>query len=76
MVRVIRAYSKKTELHAYDIQLPDIELSKLQALFSIPSDDPMYDCYEINSSAYVSFFNCYISDRLDFEKYDFFMEND
>lgn len=76
MVRVIRVFNKETELHEYDIRLPDIPLDKLQDLFSIPSDNPMYDCYEVNSVEHVRFFNNYISIEFNFKKYDYFLEDE
>ena len=75
MTRVIRFFDKTTEELAGEIELTDIDVVKLQKLFGVSADNPMYDCFEINSSM-VPYFRQMHQLDLKLDKFDYFLEFD
>lgn len=76
MARVIRFFDKKTESYAGMISLLDIPLKLLHENFNVDEGDPnVYACYPITDK-HQKFLKNYMSTKLDFQKFDYFLEFD
>lgn len=75
IVRFIRFFDRKNGKLAGEIALPPVALAPLQKLFEQPSDNPMYDCFEIDESQR-AYFEVLSGRKLDFERYEYFLECD
>jgi len=63
----------KDETIIEEIDLPDIPLAELQELFSVPKNNPMYDCWDITPE-HVAFFQNKINIEFNFDRYEYFLE--
>lgn len=52
----------------------DVDFRKLQDIFNVPEDDPMYDCYPIITSEQIKYIEEVTRHRLDLCSYDYFLE--
>lgn len=75
MPHVIRYFDKVGESYVGKLELPDVPLKKLQELFHVPPEDPMYDCFPIHE-AQAKFFYQFANIKLDIGSYDYFLEYD
>lgn len=72
--RLITIFKKGDDESLKDeIELLCPNLSELQSLFSIDSDNPMYDCYEITEKE-APYFEDKFKIQLDLEKYIYYLE--
>ncbi|WP_373033827.1 colicin E3-like toxin immunity protein [Sulfurovum sp.] len=71
--RYLQWYSKDTEFSVGQENLKDFELNQLQKLFGVPSDDPMYDCWEVND-VHLSELQKHVDHRINLAKYSYFIE--
>jgi hypothetical protein len=76
IVRLITCFEKEGDDLVYEIALPQekLHLSELQKLYGIASENPMYDCYPINSNNSYFFIEM-INQKFDFEKYDYYLQS-
>ncbi|MEH2355141.1 MULTISPECIES: hypothetical protein [unclassified Nostoc] len=74
--RVIRWYDKHGSDFVGEKVLDNVNLSNLQNLFRIELDNPMYECYPIESFEQENYLDKTFSFKLNTEAYDYFMECD
>jgi hypothetical protein len=74
--RVVRWFEKRGDRLLGEIRLEQENLGELQKLFDIPSDNPMYECYLIETEAQVRYFQDILRLKLDTQLYDYFLECD
>jgi hypothetical protein len=58
-----------------EVQLRDITLQELRALFSVSAEDPMYDCFRVQAPQ-VARLELAASDRIDLHRFAYFVEAD
>ncbi|MFT3735122.1 MAG: hypothetical protein QM776_08865 [Rhodocyclaceae bacterium] len=78
LARVIRAYSKTTELSLWEIRIETFSLCEFQAEFGVEDPhNPMYDCWPVRPEN-VPFLERYITNKngWNFELADYFVEAD
>lgn len=74
--RYISAYERQGEDHVRDIEFVVVpSLAFLQTLFKLSSDNRMYDVFAIDVCT-AEQLAPYISERLDLERFDYFLECD
>ena len=56
------------------IPLEGIPLLKLQELFGVPPQNPMYDAYPINSPEKIHFFELFYGVEFNFQEYNYYVE--
>ena len=72
--RLITVFEKDDDEFLKDeIELSNVDLSKLQVLFSVEKDNPMYDCFEITEKE-AGYFREKFNINLDFENYIYYLE--
>ena len=71
--RYLRWYEKVGDAAIRDEDLEGINLKELQCLFNVPSDNPMYDCWEVNKE-HLRVLQSHVRHSIDLEKYDYFVE--
>jgi hypothetical protein len=74
--RVVRWFEKCGDRLLGEIRLEQENVGELQMLFDIPSDNPMYECYLIETEAQVKYFQDILRLKLDTQSYDYFLECD
>lgn len=74
--RVVRWYAKYGSDFVGEKVLNNANLSLLQNLFRIESNDPMYECYPIESVEQKNYLEKAFSLKLNTEAYDYFVECD
>jgi hypothetical protein len=74
--RVIRWFDKTGDDLVGEAVLADVDVINLQKLFNIASDNPMFDCYLIDSDDEFNYLKQFVD--LDFQPdlYDYFLECD
>jgi hypothetical protein len=72
-VRLLRGYKKAGDNLEIEIDLKGVDLEKLQKIFNIPQDDPMYNCYPVGQKE-KKMLQPYAAALIEIEKYDFFLE--
>lgn len=70
--RVIVLYSNETDFLVDHVHI-DILLAVIQKIFDVPADNPMFDCYEINSKN-AHLFDPFVKIDYDFERYSYMLE--
>jgi hypothetical protein len=75
VVRVLRKFEKNGDDLVAEFELEGIKLKALQRLFHRPSNDPMYLCYPV-SKHHAKYLQKYVSEKIDVESYDYFVESD
>lgn len=77
LIRTLTCYSNTNEKIVFDVQLEGFELHKFQSEFGVDSNDPMYECYEVNVGN-IPFLKQYIPKVVDinwdFNNYAYFIE--
>ena len=74
ITRYIRWFDKVDDSFAGESVLP-IATEELQRFFSVSSDNPMYDCWQIEPK-HAQFFLSHIAIDFNFDKYEYFVEVD
>ena len=74
--RIVRWFEKRGDRLLGEIRLEQENLGELQKLFDIPSDNPMYECYLIETEAQVRYFQDILRLKIDTQLYDYFLECD
>ncbi len=72
--RCLTYFDKITEKYIGKISIPEVELKQIQKLWNEPEDEPMVDCYPLNTKEQMEFFEKIISAKLNLEAYDYFLE--
>ena len=75
MPRVIRYFDKINESYVGEVVLPEVPLAKLQEIFEIPSENPMYDSFPVYQKQANRIYEC-TNIKFNTEKYDYFLEYD
>jgi hypothetical protein len=73
--RLVRCFDKQTEELAKELPLRGTTLQQLQEIFSVPVDDPMYDCFPIERR-HVQKLEPFLSEHIDLEHCHCFVECD
>jgi len=71
--RYIQWYDKVTERAVGSEELKEIELADLQNIFNVPTENPMYDSWEVEEK-HIETLKKYLSHSLDLSLYDYFIE--
>ena len=71
--RYLRWYVKVGDAAIGDEDLEGINLKELQCLFNVPSDNPMYDCWEVNNE-HLRVLQSHVRHSIDLGKFDYFVE--
>ncbi|MFN6563322.1 MAG: hypothetical protein RMY28_026495 [Nostoc sp. ChiSLP01] len=74
--RVLRWYAKDGSDFVGEKVLHNVNLQNLQHLFRIGLDNPMYECYPIDSFEQENYVEQTFNLKLNTEAYDYFMECD
>jgi hypothetical protein len=74
--RVVRWFEKDGDALVGESRLDDLELSKLQRLFHVSRDNPMYDCYPIKTPLQMRYIQKATNHPIDLLAYDYFLECD
>ncbi len=74
--RVIRWFEKNGDELVGEIPLGEVELSKLQKLFNVSEDNPMYDCYPIKTKRQIKYIQKATQHPIEPCSYDYFLECD
>ena len=72
MPHVIRYFEKLGDAYLGELALPDIPLTKLQEVFQMPPEDPMYEMFPIYEKE-AKFFREFAQIKIDIESYDYFL---
>lgn len=73
MGHAIVVYSKLNEEYVEEVDASSIELLSLQAIFSTPESDPMYECFPIDNHQ-AELLGQQVDVNLNFEQYNYFLE--
>jgi len=71
--RHISWYSKEDDEFIADENMLNVELSSLQKLFQVETENPMYDCWEVKEQ-HVKTLQKQIKHIINIKKYDYFVE--
>lgn len=74
--RVLRWFEKEGDELIGEKKIDNISLESLQKLFGIDSENPMYDCYPVESAEQINYLQNLVNFDLDIESYDYFIECD
>ncbi len=72
---VVRAFSKSGDDLVREVPLSGFSGQQVRPFLKLPPDDPMYDAYPI-TPAIAKALNNYLSEPLDLEHFDWFLEFD
>lgn len=72
MPHVIMYFEKLGDAYVGKLALPNIPLDKLQDLFHMPPEDPMYEMFPIQDKE-AKFFCEFAQVKIDISKYDYFL---
>jgi hypothetical protein len=74
--RVLRWFEKKGNNLVGEKIITSISLEDLQKLFGISSENPMYDCYSVESSEQIDYLQNLLNFEFDTKSYEYFVECD
>jgi hypothetical protein len=74
--RVLRWFEKEGDELVGEKVISNVNLEHLQKLFGIDSENPMYDCYLVESAEQMNYLQNLLNFELDTESYDYFIECD
>lgn len=74
--RVLRWFEKEGNNLVGEKVLDDVRLEQLQKLFVISLENPMYDCYPVESSEQIEYFQELLNCKPDPQSYEYFVECD
>jgi hypothetical protein len=72
--RVLRWFEKEGENLIGQKTIDNISLEQLQKLFGIDSQNPMYDCYLVESDEQINYLQSLLDFQLDTQSYDYLVE--
>ena len=76
VTRVLRWFEKEGENLVGETTITNVNLECLQKLFGISSDNPMYDCYLVESFEQINYLQKIVDFELDLNSYNYFVECD
>ena len=74
--RVLRWFDKKGSNLVGEKVLDNVKLEQLQELFGISSENPMYDCYRVETSEQIGFLEQFLNTEIEPQSYEYFVECD
>ena len=74
--RVLRWFEKEGNDLVGEKLITNVSLEHLQKLFGIESENPMYDCYPVESSEQINYFQNLLNFEFDTKSYEYFLECD
>ncbi len=74
--RFVRWYEKSCCDFVGETVLNNIQISQLQKLFEIASDNPMYDCYLVSSPEQINYLQRILNCQFNIHDYEYFLECD
>ena len=74
--RVLRWFEKEEGNLVGEKILDNIKLEQLQQLFKISPENPMYDCYPVETFEQIEYFQKLLNFQLDTQSYEYFVECD
>lgn len=74
--RVLRWFEKEGDELIGEKKIDNISLESLQKLFGIDSENPMYDCYLLESAEQISYLQNILNLELNTKSYDYLIECD
>lgn len=72
--RSLTCFEKSSEKYVGIIPLPKVNLKEIQKLWNEPEDEPMVDCYPLQTREQIEFFEEILRYKLKIEQYDYFLE--
>ena len=76
IARVLRWFEKEGDDLVGEEVINNINLKHLQKLFKIDPENPMYDCYPVESAEQINYMQSLLNFELDTKSYDYFVECD
>lgn len=74
--RVLRWFEKEADDLVGEKVLDNVKLEHLQKLFGISPENPMYDCYRVETSKQIDFLQQFLNTEIDMQSYEYFVECD
>jgi hypothetical protein len=74
--RLLRWFEKEGNNLVGEKILDDVKLEHLQKIFGIPPENPMYDCYPVESSEQIEYFQKLLNCKIEPQSYEYFVECD
>ena len=74
--RVLRWFDKEGSDLVGEKVLDNVKLEQLQKLFGISVENPMYDCYRVESSEQIKFLEQFLNAAIEPQTYEYFVECD
>ncbi len=74
--RVLRWFEKEGDDLVGEKAINNVNLEHLQKLFKIEPENPMYDCYSVESTEQINYLQSLLNFELDTKSYDYFIECD
>jgi hypothetical protein len=75
-LRVVRWFERDGDKLIGEQPLDGVDLSILQKAFAVAADDPMYDCYPIETKQQVEYIQGVTHLVINIQSYDYFLECD
>lgn len=72
--RVVRWFNKKSDALVGEVELINFELTKLQKLFYVSENNPMYDCYPVKTEEQILYIRAKTKYSIDVTTHDYFLE--
>ncbi len=74
--RFVRWFDRVSDALVGEIELQEVNDSKLHELFGVAATNPMFDCYPIKSTSQIRYIQELIKQTIDVKIYDYFIECD
>ena len=74
--RVLRWFEKEGDDLVGEKVVNNVSLEHLQKLFKIDPENPMYDCYPVESDEQINYLQSLLNFELDTKSYDYLVECD
>ncbi|MGF1588486.1 MAG: hypothetical protein ACFCU7_04440 [Pleurocapsa sp.] len=74
--RVLRWFEKEGDDLVGEKVINNVNLEHLQKLFKIEPENPMYDCYPVESLEQIDYLQSLLNFKLDTKSYDYLVECD
>jgi hypothetical protein len=74
--RVLRWFEKGGDDLVGEKAINNVNLEHLQKLFKIEPENPMYDCYSVESLEQINYLQSLLNFKLNRKSYDYFIECD
>jgi hypothetical protein len=74
--RVLRWFEKEGDNLVGEKIIDNVSLEHLQKLFEVDSENPMYDCYPVESAEQINYLQSLLNFELDTQSYDYLVECD